>query len=54
LPKSNEHAITDKKQFFFTLFQDALLKSLLPMNNLKAIMNTEESNLLSILDAKEY
>lgn len=54
LPKEHPHAIKEKSQFFFTLYQDALLKALLPINNLKGIMETKESNLISILDAKEF
>ena len=55
LPKTDRYAITEDKQHFFTMYQDALFKSLLPKNFLQKIMpNSENANLISLLDAKEH
>lgn len=43
-----------KKEYFFTMYQDALFKSLLPAWNLNKVMENEnnESNIISLINAK--
>jgi len=53
LPSNDKNSIKEKKQFFFTMYQDALFKALLPLSNLKNVMwNVDNANVISLLDAK--
>ena len=55
LPKEDRYAIKEDKQHFFTMYQDALFKALLPKSALDKVMNNQEhSHLISLLEAKEH
>ena len=55
IPAWKDNSISEKRQHFFTMYQDALFKALLPEANLKSIMSEiDNNNLVSLLDAKVH